>query len=196
MWRQEEWEKMRQKIINLQSDISLFNSEFFERERFKRFADDLSSQIGNYDNVCVTGYFSEAIRKQLERVVTRPHVHVRMISPKFTVKSPRDRKNLEALAKLIKAGAEIRVNDRLHARFLVYYSPTFLEKDKTVFSGFLLIGSFDFNTEGTSMERYDAGIKTSHPDLIRSAVKLFEEIWNESPLLNEKYENEIEKIKI
>jgi len=46
------------------------------------------------------------------------------------------------------------------------------------------------------LERYDAGIKTSHPDLIESAVKFFEEIWNESSPLLEKYEDEIEKFKL
>jgi hypothetical protein len=41
-------------------------------------------------------------------------------------------------------------------------------------------------------ERYDAGIKTTHPDLIQSALKLFEEIWNdtESTPFSEKYPQE------
>jgi hypothetical protein len=51
------------------------------------------------------------------------------------------------------------------------------------------MGSFDFNTEGMSKERYDAGIKTQNPDLVLSAVELFEQIWDEpeSLPLNEKY---------
>jgi hypothetical protein len=28
-------------------------------------------------------------------------------------------------------------------------------------------------------ERYDAGIKTTHPDLVQSTLNLFEQIWNE-----------------
>ena len=43
----------------------------------------------------------------------------------------------------------------------------------------LSIGSFDFNTECIGKERFDAGIKTRHPDLVESATRLFEEIWNE-----------------
>jgi hypothetical protein len=45
--------------------------------------------------------------------------------------------------------------------------------------GLLLIGSFDFNTECIGKDRYDAGIKTKHPDLVESATKLFEQIWDE-----------------
>jgi len=28
-------------------------------------------------------------------------------------------------------------------------------------------------------ERYDAGIKTRHPDLVKSAIELFQQIWDE-----------------
>jgi hypothetical protein len=79
--------------------------------------------------------------------------------------------NLEALEKLANAGAEIKFNNRLHARLLVGGHPTI--------GGLLVIGSFDFNTECIGKERYDAGIKTRNPDLIESALKLFEQIWNE-----------------
>jgi hypothetical protein len=53
----------------------------------------------------------------------------------------------------------------------------------------LIIGSFDFNTECIGKERLDAGIKTNHPDLVKSALQFFDGIWNttESISLNEKY---------
>ena len=60
--------------------------------------------------------------------------------------------------------------------------------------GTLIIGSFDFNTECIGAERYDAGIKTSHPDLIKSAVNFFEGIWGESIPLLERYREEIKKV--
>jgi len=191
-----EWEEKRQKIVNLQSDFALFKAEFFDRNKFKRFANNLFDKVGSNNEICITGYFSEAIRKQLETLIKIPKAHVRLICPHFLIKSPRDKKNLQALKKLNKAGAEIRVNDRLHARFLVSYISGLLDKDEPIWRGALLIGSFDFNTECMGLERYDAGIKTSHPDLIESAVKLFEEIWNESSPLLEKYEDEIKKFKL
>ena len=68
-------------------------------------------------------------------------------------------------------------------RFLLAHSPEFLG------TGLLVIGSFDFNTEGMSKERYDAGIKTKNPDLVLSATELFMKIWEDSDSvpLKEKY---------
>jgi len=191
-----EWEEKRQKIVNLQSDFALFKAEFFDRDKFKRFANDLVNKVESNDKICITGYFSEAIREELERIVKVHSRNVRLICPALDVKSSRDRKSLQVLKKLNKVGAEIRVNDRLHARFLASYISGLLKEDEPMWRGTLLIGSFDFNKEGMTKERYDAGIKTSHPDLIESAVKLFEEIWNESSPLLEKYEDEIKKFKL
>ncbi len=104
---------------------------------------------------------------------------IRLICPHLNVKYARDRKNLQALRKLAKAGAKIKINDRLHARFLVAYNPPIMHEQNSHYHGLLLIGSFDFNTECIGRERYDAGIKTRNPDLVKSAVELFEQIWNE-----------------
>jgi hypothetical protein len=56
-------------------------------------------------------------------------------------------------------------------------------------SGILVIGSFDFNNECIGKERHDAGIMTKNPDLIKSALDLFNKIWedNESESLLKKY---------
>jgi len=85
---------------------------------------------------------------------------------------------------VVKAGAEVKINNRLHARFLVVYTPS-----PNPPNGLLLIGSFDFNKEGMSRERYDAGIMTRHPDLVNSAIQLFDQIWDEeeSTDISEKY---------
>lgn len=182
-----EWEKVRRKIVDLQNDFNLFQAEFFNRGKFNRFANNLSNQVEGQAEICITGYFSETIRKEIEKIA-RTDRNVRLICPYFQIKSARDRKNLQVLKKLDEVGAKVRVNDRLHARFLVSYIP-----GSHIWRGILLIGSFDFNTECIGMERHDAGIKTSHPDLIESAVKLFEEIWSESSPLLEKYSVEIEK---
>jgi len=119
-----------------------------------------------------TGYFSETTRKTLENIIKMKRI-VRLISPEFPIKTSRDKKNLQVLKKLANAGAEIRFNNRLHARFLVAHTPEIGSR------GLLLIGSFDFNTECIGIERYDAGIKTTHPDLVKSAIEIFEQIWDE-----------------
>jgi len=169
----EEWRKFTQKIVGLQSDLTPFEVDFLDRDSFKKFCDNLPHDVGSpYQNIFITGYFSETIREPLERIIKMKR-NVRLICPEFSTQSRRDRRNLEALKKLAKAGAEIKINNRLHARFLVAHSPVIEGK------GFLVIGSFDFNTECIGKERYDAGIKTRHPDLVKSATELFEQIWDE-----------------
>jgi len=168
----EEWKKFKDKIIHLQSDLSPFQVDFLDRDSFKRFCDNLRSEGQGYQEIYITGYFSETIRETLQEIAEVKLNLVRLICPEFPIKSQRDRRNLGALKKLAVAGAEIKFNNRLHARFLVAYNPANSR-------GLLVIGSFDFNTECIGRDRYDAGIKTRHPDLVKSAIKLFEQIWNE-----------------
>lgn len=176
-----EYNKFREKIVNLQGDFSQFAVEFLDREGFKNLADRLSTRVSGFPEVCITGYFSEAIRDELEKYVKFSGNNLRIICQELT-DNKRDRKNLEVLKKLHKAGAKIKVNNRLHARLLVAYSPGSK-------NGFLVLGSFDFNTECMGKERFDAGIKTVHPDLVESALTLFEQIWGEeeSIPLNRRY---------
>lgn len=174
------YENFRQKIVNLQHDVAQFNIEFFDRDEFKKFADNLVSNVNGWNNICITGYFSETIRKSLEIILSRPSYNIRLICPYLDSRKTRDRKNLQALRKLANAGAQIKINDRLHARFFVAYNPSSKKHEFIKYWGLLLIGSFDFNTECIGRERYDAGIKTMHPDLVKSAVELFDQIWNKS----------------
>jgi hypothetical protein len=169
------------KIVSLQADVQWLKVDFLDKDGFKQFADYLSSNLAGFGEVCITGYFSETIRDELEKVIKRG-CHVRLICPEFAEKlNNRDRKNLQALKKLAEMGAEIKVNYRLHARFLVgYYQGLMKDKDGNEWmNGLLVIGSFDFNTECIGKERYDAGIKTRYPELVQLAVKLFDQIWRE-----------------
>jgi len=166
----EEWGKLARKIGYLQSDLNPFRVDFLDRDSFKSFCDSLPAELQGYREICITGYFSETVREALQKIIRRKR-NVRLICSYLDAKKHKDRKNLQVLRKLSNAGAEIKVNERLHARFLVAFNP-----DK---GGFLIIGSFDFNTECIGKERYDAGIKTGHPDLVNSAIKFFEQIWKE-----------------
>lgn len=168
-----EWEKLRNKITHLQSDLTPFEVVFLDRNSFKRFCDNLRHDVGSpFRNVYITGYFSETVRKSLETIIKMKRT-VRLISRDSPKETNRDKMNLQVLKKLSKAGAEIKFNNRLHARFLVAHTPEVASR------GLLLIGSFDFNRDCIGLERYDAGIKTTHPDLVKSAIELFEQIWNE-----------------
>jgi hypothetical protein len=183
-----EYEEFKSKIGMLQSDWSRFTIDFIDKEKFKDFADDLYHNLvnGAYNEVRITGYFSETIREALEHFSQMKDHKVRLISQELDPKKPRDKKNLDVLRKLCKTGVEVKVNNRIHARLLVAHISGYPHETL----GLLIIGSFDFNTECIGKERLDAGIKTKHPDLVKSAIEFFDGIWNtsESIPLNEKYQ--------
>jgi len=179
------YEEFRKKIVGLQTDLSHFKVEFFDRDSFKAFADNLFYDLRSYPDICITGYFSETVRETLEKLARPKDNHrLRLICQELRENDTRDKKNLQVLRKLVEQGVEIKTNNRLHARILVATFPLISQMQ-----GLLVVGSFDFNTECIGRERYDAGVKTSHPDLVNSAKELFEKIWNDpdSLPLNEKY---------
>ena len=169
-----EWEKYRKEVVDLRSIFSVFKVDFLDKNSFSEFCtnNNLCTELQLCTQIFITGYFSETIRETLQTIIKQgPEKKVRLIS-QFPKETKRDKQNFEVLKKLAEAGAEIKFNNRLHARFLVASTPPCI-------GGLLLIGSFDFNTECIGRERFDAGIKTRHPDLVESATKLFEQIWNE-----------------
>jgi RNA binding exosome subunit len=176
------YEKFGKRIEELKTEFAQFEVQFLDRDGFKKFADNLLQEISGYNKIYITGYFSEEIREPLE-FFARGH-RLKLLSQEFKLDQKRDQENLEVMQKLFEAGAEIKVNYRMHARFLVAHSPEFSPG-----YGLLVVGSFDFNKDSMSKERYDAGIRTKNPDLVAPAVRLFEQIWNEpkSVPLNEKY---------
>ena len=182
----EKWKGFREKIVNLQGDLAKFQVDFLDRNSFRDFVENRwASDLQNYPEFCFVGYFSETIRDKIQYLLNWNN-NVRLISQELPSKlSKRDKKNLEVLEKLVNAGAKIKFNHRTHARLLVGYNP------KADYRGLAIIGSFDFNSECIGKERYDAGIKTRHPDLVKSAIDLFEQIWNEPQSLS--FEEHIKK---
>ncbi|HZK62470.1 MAG TPA: phospholipase D-like domain-containing protein [Anaerovoracaceae bacterium] len=166
-----EWKKLTDKITSIQADMKKFEIEFLDRDSFKGFCDNLSSNLMNLNDICLTGYFSQTIRTELENIALNRDHRVRLISPDFQLGTNRDKKNLEVLRKLSKSGVEVRFNYRIHARLLIAKNPL---------TSLLILGSFDYDTECIGTERYDAGIKTSHPDLVKAASDFFEQVWNDS----------------
>jgi hypothetical protein len=175
-----EYGKFRDKIIGLQSDWGEFQVEFLDETSFKSLTDRLLDVVGGYTTIYITGYFSKAIEDQLTRLLAAHKI--RLISPELT-NDRKDQRNLEVMRKLVGKGAEIKINNRMHARFLVAHTPDFHKR------GIVILGSFDFNTECMGGERYDIGIKTTNPDLVESTIALFEKIWKEPESVNllEKY---------
>jgi hypothetical protein len=135
----------------------------------------------SFDEVCITGYFSDGFAKNIIKNLKGLRAKVRIITQEHNIQRPNDRKNLASLRKIQDAEVEIRVNHRTHFRMFLCKS----EKQ-----GLLVLGSFDFNKEGMNEERRDAGIYTTHPDLVESAYEYFKIVWNDehdSTPLDEKY---------
>ena len=49
---------------------------------------------------------------------------------------------------------------------------------------FLIVGSGDLQTDCVGGTRYDAGIWSNYPDLIKSAIDFFKRVWDESDPLS------------
>jgi hypothetical protein len=169
-------------LSNLREQFIPFKVDFMDRNNFKDFAMKLSSKLGTWSNVYVTGYFSEGMREEFERLGTWKRL--RLICPEFDPKLRRNRRDLQALRKLSQvtperegAGVEIKFSNMLHARLFIAFNRQ-LQSEEV--DGLLVMGSFDFNKEGISGERFDAGIYTRSSDLVKSAIKFFEDVWDDS----------------
>ena len=174
--------EFRSTLSNLAGKLDLLKADFMDRESFKKFASELNSKLKSWREVCITGYFSEGMRKEFEKIAEWKKL--RLICRKLDPKRTGDKKDLDALRKLSTiepkgegAGVEIKFSDIVHARLFVAFNRLPQTED---YSGLLILGSFDFNKDGIAGQRLDAGISTKNPDLIKSAIKLFEEMWNDS----------------
>lgn len=77
--------------------------------------------------------------------------------------------NLDALKRIKKAGAQVKTNKFMHSRM-------FCVPDRR----FLIIGSGDLQADCFGAKRYDAGIYTTHPQVLKDAVDYFNRVWEES----------------
>lgn len=176
------WENIKRKIEGIGSDLREFDIEFVDEHRFMDdFLDFLRGKernryeryMGRLKFIDITGYFSEGIFNIL-CYYRKYGCGIRLISPQLRPEKGYDRENLTTLRKLQNEGIEIRVSEKLHARLFLGYT----DQEKVGW-GVLLLGSFDFNRDSLGGQNRNAGIITSHPDLIRSAKEYFEKIWND-----------------
>jgi hypothetical protein len=110
----------------------------------------------------VMGYFDQVMLNKLTPVAKQ----FKIISPATTVQT---KKNKDALKRILKAGAEVRLHPMLHAR--IFCVPQ---------RQLLIIGSGDIQTECFGGERFDAGIYSNNKDVIKQAMDFFNRVWEES----------------
>jgi len=118
-------------------------------------------------NIYIMGYFDQARLDKLTPIAR----NLKIISPTGALKT---KKNKDALKRISKAGAEVKTHPMLHARI-------FCDPDKRV----LIVGSGDLQTDCFGGSRFDAGVWSNHPDLIKSAIDFFNRVWQESDPLQE-----------
>jgi len=113
-------------------------------------------------NLYMMGYFDQITLDKLLPIAR----YVRIISPS---KALENRINRDALNRMSRAGAQVRTHPMLHARI-------FCVPDRQV----LIVGSGDLQTDCFGGRRFDAGVWSNYPELIKSAVDFFNRVWEES----------------
>ena len=180
---QKKWNQLISGIDRLREEVLIFRVDFIDEKQFKKYIDEhFGNSFVGYKDICLTGYFGEGIANLICERSKGLKARVRLITPTLNLKSKSDQRNLISLRKMQDVGVEIRVNHRLHCRMLILSNEDY--------TGFLILGSFDFNKEGIGAERRDVGIKTYNPDLIKSALAYFNGLWEnkrDTIPLNEKY---------
>jgi len=119
--------------------------------------------------IFIMGYFDHDSLDKLKEVLAAKG-KVRIIHPELTG-SKQDQGNLDALRRVEKSGAEVRVHPMLHAR--IFY----LSRDGQPWG--VIVGSGDIKSDCLGGRRFDAGIWSNHPDVIQSAVNFFKRVWDD-----------------
>jgi len=157
--------------------LSRFSVDFIDEYGFQSFIRVLHETLRDYEHICMAGYFSEAFVQPLIKQKKGLRAQIRVLSPRLDIKKLRDQDNLKALRKLQDEGVNVRIHSRLHCRMLIAYTYTKDEIPRA--QGHLILGTFDYNDEGVTAKKRNAGIKTMNPDLLKSAVKYFDDLWVE-----------------
>jgi len=134
------------------------------------FDSRMGGMRGMYPNETfyVMGYFDQVILNKLTTVAKQ----FKIISPATAIQT---KKNKDALRRIQKAGADVRLHPMLHAR--IFCVPQ---------RQLLVVGSGDVQTECFGGERFDAGIVSNNPDVIKQAMDFFNRVWEESEPLAQK----------
>lgn len=122
--------------------------------------------------IYIMGYFDHVLLNSLSHYAKS----IKIISPQRENSNHKPSRKLEknedALGRIAKMGAEVRLHPMLHAR--LFCVP--IEK-------FLIVGSGDIQTHCFGGTRFDAGIFSNNPDVIKQAMDFYNRVWEESELL-------------
>jgi len=168
-----EWSDAINKIDKDVLNLSRFHVRFWTEKDFIPFITSLGRHFDTYRYLWFLGYFDNSFAKKVEEHYwesRRELIDVRALSLPFR-KDSRGQINKRTLEKLQRLHVEVKINDHLHGRMML------LLPDMGTISE-VVLGSFDFNKDSLSGDKTNTGIHTNHPDIIKSAKTLYEEIWD------------------
>lgn len=179
-------EIIKSEFGKLYHNLRKYQVKFIDDQFFKKFINSNMSHMrhafdghprssGNdpFNYMDITGYFDYSSIDFIKFYLQKNY-QIRLICPSFG-QNPRirDLQNIEALKTIQNLGANVKINNRMHGRmFLSYDNPNHLGHR------YLILGSFDFNTEGFQGQRNDIGIETQNIDLVKSALEYFNQTWS------------------
>lgn len=123
--------------------------------------------------ICITGYFDQYLVDKLKQILAREG-KVKIISPELK-NTKADKTNLDALKRMKGNGAEVRIHPMLHAR--IFY----VSRDEQPWG--VIIGSGDIKSDCFGGRRFDAGIWSNYPDIIKSTIDFFNRVWEDEGVL-------------
>ena len=163
-----------QNAIDEMMKLNRYKVRLLTDRDFINHIDRMEDHFRSYDEIWLSGYFSNAFNKKvkgLHEKYERVDFRILAIDPKS------NKSNQEALEELFAMGAKVRIHPNLHARLSIMYN-------LAAESGQLIIGSYDYNREGLSGENENIGIWTENPELIDNARNRFEHLWGSCDDLN------------
>jgi uncharacterized protein YegP (UPF0339 family) len=122
--------ELTRRLALLAEDKAFLRPEFVESspgirtfgKRVGQILDDLLKSKGCKGvEICIMGYFDQANVDRLKEILARGGM-VRIISPAGQLERGGDRRNLDALRRMEKNGADVRIHPMLHAR--IFYVST------------------------------------------------------------------------
>ncbi len=173
------WDKTLDKLQDIKGELARYRVKFVDNKEFTKILTHLRNpvrskyrgyriKLGKTEkrdiaNLYITGYIGDEISDYLIQGL-KNGCNIQVIS---IHRRP-------ILNKLKDNGVKIKTNKNMHARMMIGFSDR-----ETMNNGFLLVGSFDLDKTSLGGDKKNAGIITTHPDLIKSAIDFFEEEWDD-----------------
>jgi len=165
------------RLISTIEDKTFMRPQFLESspakrtfgEKIERVCDNFARGSSKGAEIYIAGYFDHHLMDKLKKIL-RDGGKVKIISPELT-KSRGDQTNLDALKRMEKFGAEVRIHPMLHARiFFVNWAGS---------PWGVIVGSGDIKSDCLGGRRFDAGIWSNYPDIIKSTIDFFNRVWED-----------------